>query len=107
MQESLKRAFVTGLVSISTIPFFLVMMCVQMSSSDDSALNNTNNSSNSSRLATTSSASNLLSLNFAQLKNRLKATHGELRRINTSLSALSNCVAALGEVRNATVRVST
>ena len=35
------------------------------------------------------SSSNLLSLNFAQLKNRLKATHGELRRINTSQIMLS------------------
>jgi hypothetical protein len=58
---------------------------------------NTTNSSSDDAAASSSQYSSSTTTATAK-QQRLKATTGELRRINSSLSALGNCIAALGEV---------
>jgi hypothetical protein len=62
--------------------------------------NTTNSSSDDTAAGSSmySSASSTAQQQYAAKQQRLAATTSELRRINSSLSALGNCIAALGEV---------
>ena len=103
---------------LSHILLIVTILLQQMSNSDEflpgitssseqtsptksaSNINNTNSSSSnnsSNAIAGASGSSSSLSTD-TQIRNRAKATASELVRINSSLSALGNCVAALGEV---------